>query len=124
MNVILRDLTPDDETTFLRGATCWVGESPHWYSFYWKEGVPYDEYLEVLRKEKAGIDILLGRVPHTVLYGFAEGEIIGRVSIRHELNEHLSRRGGNIGYAVAPKFRKKDMPQRCWDKLRTIVETN
>ena len=42
-----------------------------------------------------------------MLYGFVEGEIVGRVNIRHELNENLARRGGHIGYSVAPKFRKR-----------------
>jgi predicted acetyltransferase len=47
-----------------------------------------------------------GRVQHSMLYGFVGGEIIGRVSVRHVLNDYLRRRGGHIGYAVAPRFRK------------------
>ncbi|MSZ20077.1 MAG: GNAT family N-acetyltransferase, partial [Actinobacteria bacterium] len=35
------------------------------------------------------------------------GDIVGRVSIRHELNEWLSTYGGHIGYAVRPEFRRK-----------------
>lgn len=36
-----------------------------------------------------------------------DGQIIGRVSVRHTLNEYLRQRGGHIGYAVAPRFRRK-----------------
>ena len=107
MQVRLREITKDDEHAFLEGAKAWTGEDPNWYSFFWREGIPYQDYLEVLRKEKSGIDLKPNRVPHSMLYGFVDGKIIGRVSIRHELNDQLRKRGGNIGYSVAPKFRKK-----------------
>jgi predicted acetyltransferase len=42
-----------------------------------------------------------------MLYGFLGDVIVGRLNIRHKLNEGLSRRGGHIGYAVAPVFRGK-----------------
>ncbi|MFD6812884.1 GNAT family N-acetyltransferase [Enteractinococcus coprophilus] len=34
-----------------------------------------------------------------------DGEIIGRVSTRHKLNEYLLNFDGHIGYAIAPEFR-------------------
>jgi predicted acetyltransferase len=67
----------------------------------------FPEMLEILEKEAAGIDLAQGRVPHSMLYGFIDGKIIGRVSIRHTLNDYLRRRGGHIGYAVAKQYRKK-----------------
>ena len=59
-----------------------------------------------LKKEAAGIDLAPGYVPHSMLYGFADGKIIGRVSVRHTLNDYLRLRGGHIGYTVAKKYRK------------------
>lgn len=105
MNLILRQLTENDESAFQQGAKEWAGESPHWYSFAWKEGMAFQEMLEILRKESKGIDLAPDRVPHTMLYGFLDGKIIGRVSVRHQLNENLRKRGGHIGYAVAKKYR-------------------
>jgi len=105
MSLILRQLTESDERAFIQGAKEWVGESPGWYSFVWKEGMAFHDMLEILRKEHLGIDIDPSRVPHTMLYGFFEGQIVGRVSVRHKLNEKLRERGGHIGYAVAPRFR-------------------
>lgn len=108
MGLILRELTAADEAAFFKGAKHWAGESPHWYSFLWQPGgMSYAEMLERLKKEAAGVELAPGRVPHTMLYAFLEGEIIGRVSIRHELNDHLRHRGGHIGYAVAPHLRRK-----------------
>lgn len=107
MALVLRELGPGDEAAFRAGLREWVGESPHWYSFAWKEGMAFAEMLEILRKEAAGIDLAPDRVRHTMFYGFVDGEIIGRLSVRHELNDYLRKRGGNIGYSVAPRFRKR-----------------
>lgn len=103
----LRELNAQDEAAFLHGLTSWQGEDPVWYSFCWQEGMKFSEMLEILEKERRGIDLLSGRVPHTMLYAFVGEQIVGRLSVRHHLNENLSKRGGHIGYAVAPAFRKK-----------------
>lgn len=105
MALVLRELAQSDKQAFLDGLHEWVGESTHWYSFVWKNGLSFEEMLEVLRKEAAGIDLAPGRVPHTMLYGFLDGAIVGRVSVRHMLNDHLRKRGGHLGYAVARRFR-------------------
>lgn len=46
-------------------------------------------------------------VPSTFFFAFAGPRIVGRVSIRHELNEFLLRIGGHIGYTVVPEFRRQ-----------------
>jgi predicted acetyltransferase len=46
------------------------------------------------------------RVPDTIYWGIDKmGHFIGRISLRHELNEFLSRAGGHIGYDVRPSMR-------------------
>lgn len=35
-------------------------------------------------------------------------EVVGRVSIRHALNEFLAKVGGHIGYGVSTSHRRKD----------------
>jgi predicted acetyltransferase len=107
VNLILRELSDKDEAAFMAGMKEWVGESPHWYSFAWKEGMTYPEMMQILRNEAKGVNMAPGRVQHSMLYGFVGGEIIGRLSVRHVLNDYLRKRGGHIGYAVAPRFRKK-----------------
>ena len=105
-DLILRELTDKDEEAFFQGLLEWRGEDIAWYTFTWKQGMSYQTMLEILRKEKKGIDLAPNKVPHTMLYAFIEGKIVGRLSVRHELNENLKKRGGHIGYAVAPKFRR------------------
>ena len=107
MSLILRELTINDEKAFFDGMKAWEGESPHWHTFIWKEGMAYQEMLKIMEDRKHGRNMPEGLVPDTMLYGFLDDNtIIGRVSIRHELNEFLATRGGHLGYGVAPKFRK------------------
>ncbi|MBX3039165.1 MAG: GNAT family N-acetyltransferase [Bdellovibrionaceae bacterium] len=104
-NLVLRPLEVSDEKAFFEGLSLWEGEDLSWYTFSWKEGMAFPEMLRILRDEEAGRELAPGRVPHTMLYGFLDGRIIGRVSVRHTLNESLRQRGGHLGYAVAPTYR-------------------
>lgn len=107
--VVLRRLTMADEMAFFEGLKKWEGEDLSWYTFDWREGVKFRDHLERLDKNEKGLDLPEGFVPSTMLYGFVDGEIVGRVSIRHQLNKFLEQRGGHIGYAVAPVFRGKGL---------------
>jgi predicted acetyltransferase len=42
-----------------------------------------------------------------LLAAVVQGEVIGRVSIRHTLNERLRYYGGHIGYGVLPEYRRR-----------------
>jgi predicted acetyltransferase len=103
----LRILNEKDEEAFKKGFQEWAGEDSTWCSFIWEEGMSFSIMLQKLAEETQGIHLAPGRVAHTMLYGFVDGEIVGRVSVRHELNDFLLKRGGNVGYAVAPRFRRK-----------------
>ena len=48
-----------------------------------------------------------GFVPATMLWAVDGCRWLGRVSVRHELNDHLIRFGGHIGYAVRPSVRRR-----------------
>jgi predicted acetyltransferase len=45
------------------------------------------------------------RVPATLLWLVEGNSFIGAVNIRHQLNEHLEKYGGHIGYGVRPSQR-------------------
>lgn len=107
MSLIVRQLTANDETAFFEGMSLWSEEDRAWHTFSWKPGMTYAEMLTILDDEREGRNMAPGRVPHTMLYAFLDDKIIGRVSIRHELNDFLLRRGGHIGYAVAAGYRGK-----------------
>ncbi len=49
-----------------------------------------------------------------------DGEIVGRISLRHELNEFLKVAGGHIGYIVRQSARKKGFAS---EMLRQVIDT-
>lgn len=104
-NLILRELNEQDEAAFLAGLREYESMELSWYTFVWKPGMSWHDQIERLRKGKLGIDLPADRVPDSMYYGFLNGAIIGRLSLRHELNEFLRTRGGHIGCSVAPRFR-------------------
>lgn len=71
----------------------------------WDSTQRWASYLARLQCSRRGIAIPKHRVPATFLVGEVEGALVGRVSIRHELNRFLADVGGHIGYAVRPHHR-------------------
>ncbi|BEP14910.1 GNAT family N-acetyltransferase [Acidothermaceae bacterium B102] len=70
-------------------------------------GQSWERYVERLEEVRQGIDLAPDRVAATFLVGEVDGHLIGRVSIRHELNDFLAAYGGHIGYAVRPAYRRR-----------------
>lgn len=126
MTLVLRKLTKEDEAAFREGLKLFSDMDSDWYSFVWKEGMNFKEHLKILDDQFHGIGLEPGRVPHSMLYAFVDGKIIGRASIRHDLNEFLMRAGGNIGYAVATHYRKKgyasEILKQSLDYCRNVLK--
>ncbi len=71
----------------------------------YQAGCSWPGYLQRVRDGQAGVNLPAGRVPATFLVAEVAGQIVGRISIRHELNDFLRQEGGHIGYAVLPAHR-------------------
>lgn len=71
------------------------------------DGLAWPDYLRLLESQRAGIGLPVDRVPATFLVGDVDGTLVGRISIRHELNDFLAREGGHIGYGVRPAHRRR-----------------
>jgi len=104
--ITLKELGDQDEQSFLNWVEQWKAEDLGWATFTWEPGMSHTEHLQKLEDKKDISKIPSNRVPDTMLYAFLGNEIVGRLSIRHELNSHLLERGGHLGYAVSPKHRK------------------
>ena len=104
--MILRPLEMRDEAEALAGDRELALED--WgYLLSYEPGMSWNSYLEILENERLGRDLAEGRVPATFLIAEAEGHLVGRSSIRHELNDFLFTVGGHIGYGVRPEFRRR-----------------
>lgn len=51
-------------------------------------------------------NIAVYRVPETIYWMVDDGVFIGRLELRHELNDHLLEVGGHIGYSIRPTRRQ------------------
>ncbi len=101
----LRPPRPDDEATVALAQNELAVDD---FEFALLEpGEAWTSYVDRVERQRRGISIPPGRVPATFLLAEAGGEIIGRVSIRYELNDFLERFGGHIGYAVRPAYRRR-----------------
>lgn len=70
-------------------------------------GESWDDFVSRLRRQRCGIDIEPGRVRAAFLVAWVGTAIVGRASVRFDLNEYLSEAGGHIGYAVLPQHRRR-----------------
>jgi len=102
----LRPPRPDDEAAFLAGHEQMAAED-FTFGLQLEPDMPWQDYLGRLADSTAGVNLPDGWVGSTFLVADLDEQIIGRVSIRHELNEFLRTRGGHIGYCVLPAYRRR-----------------
>lgn len=98
--VEIRELTLADEAA----ATTAAASMGDWEFLFQDPGQSWSDHLAEIAELAAG-RVPEGWVRATFLVAVEDGEILGRVSIRHELNEHLRAVGGHIGYGVVPSAR-------------------
>jgi predicted acetyltransferase len=72
----------------------------------YRDGMPWADYLRQLEQERVGV-VEEDRVPATFLVADVDGRVVGRTSIRHELNEFLAHEGGHIGLGIVPGERRR-----------------
>lgn len=104
--LVLRRPREDEEDEFVRAHRTTTPEVPHFLHYY-QEGMSFSRYLEMLDEREQGVNLPPNHVPSTFLFAFKGQRIVGRVSIRHMLNDFLLRVGGHIGYVVVPQFRRQ-----------------
>jgi predicted acetyltransferase len=73
----------------------------------WHSDQSWSAYLHRLDHLRRGLEMPPDQVPATFLVADVGSELVGRVSIRHELNAFLTDFGGHIGYGVRPSRRRR-----------------
>jgi len=73
----------------------------------WEAEMTWGQYLHRLESVRLGVDLAEDRVPMTFLVAEVDATMVGRVSIRHRLNEFLMHEGGHIGFGVVPGQRRR-----------------
>ena len=104
----LRLLRREDEVSFKKAIAAFESETPPFeFAFDFDAAMPFEAYLKKLEGWPLGKDLPDKFVPNTFLVGVVGGQIVGRVSLRHCLNDFLASIGGHIGYGVIPACRRK-----------------
>lgn len=106
MSLVLRPFEPSDEGAALAGNESMVADG---FTFLldFQRGMSWRAWLAMVERGSIGIDLPPDRVRAAFLAADVGGQLVGRVSIRFELNEWLAREGGHIGYGVLPQFRRQ-----------------
>jgi predicted acetyltransferase len=107
--IVLRHLRQEDESKFIKALNAkW--EAGFSFAHYWESlGIKnFKRYIEIVPDFPEGKHIPENHVPCTFLFAFNdENELVGRTSIRHDLNDELLKVGGHIGYGVIPSYRRR-----------------
>jgi len=103
----LVELEPEHEAAFWEflEALRTEGNAEHWLPEY--QGEPYAEVAEKLKCWKTGKKLPQDWVSASTFFLMRDGKFVGRVSIRHQLNEALRSYGGHIGYCIRLEERGK-----------------
>jgi predicted acetyltransferase len=106
MELVLRAFAHDDETECQMAHEELAAEG---FDFLWgyEPSMTWDDYLSMVADYAAGRNVPDDRVASALLLADVEGEVVGRISVRYALNDFLFARGGHIGYAVRPAFRRR-----------------
>lgn len=106
--LVLRELRVSDESAARAAARAFTESDPDFeFAFGFCEDTNFADYVALLDREKHGVVLPAGRVPHSFFAAFVAGEIVGRLSIRHQLNAALLNFGGHIGFGVVQAFRRR-----------------
>lgn len=95
----LRPVRITDEAAVL-AAHAELAAEDFYFALGYDPTAPWEAYVRSREDQRRGVDLPDGLVPATFLLADVGGEVVGRSSIRHELNDYLAREGGHIGYAV------------------------
>jgi predicted acetyltransferase len=105
-SLILRRLSREDEAVFLEAYNAWDASAGFMFAQGYEPGMGFLDYVELLTANERGELLPQGFVAATTLCGFVGKNLVGRLAIRHELNDFLFKIGGHIGYGVVPGFRR------------------
>jgi predicted acetyltransferase len=106
MDLLLRSLRTSDQRDAIAAHHELAAEGFN-FLLEWRPGQPWSAYLHRLEQLRQGLAVPPGRVPATFLVAEVDAELVGRVSIRHELNAALTDLGGHIGYCVRSRYRRR-----------------
>jgi len=106
MDLRLRPYRIDDEAAARAGNEIMKNDD-FMFVLYWDPDSSWADFLRGEEVRRRGENLGPGVVRSVQLAAEVDGQLVGRTSIRFELNDFLEHRGGHIGYGVLPPFRRR-----------------
>ena len=122
IRIRLRPFTLDDETAAIAAHRELEGEFT--FLLFWDAEMSWPQYLNQLENDRRGVDLGEHRVRSTLLAADLDGAVVGRVSVRFEMNDFLNWRGGHIGYAVLGEYRRRGFATQILRQALVIARAN
>ena len=107
--------TPTVQASFLAAMEEFAAESvhdsqtAHWIERFgqtWHDAAGFSSFVAQLRAEETA-EPPEGWVRSSTFWWVDGSSYLGRIAVRHELNDHLREVGGHIGYDVRPSARRR-----------------
>jgi predicted acetyltransferase len=95
-----------DEVAAVAARSEFDGSGFDFLPFGYSSNMDWEKWVDLMERNRRGVDLPAGFVRSAFLAADVDGLLVGRVSIRFELNDFLASRGGHIGYGVRPAFRR------------------
>jgi predicted acetyltransferase len=106
MTLRLRPYGVDDEAAAVAIHESMLSDHFH-FLLDWETSKSWSAFLQSNEELRQGLNPSTYRVRGVQLVAVVDGELVGRASLRFELNEFFAERGGHVGYGVAPAHRRK-----------------
>jgi predicted acetyltransferase len=102
----LRPYRLEDESAALAAHEALRGDEFN-FLLGWNMAMRWSEFLQSIDEQRHGLIHSEYQVRGIQLVADVDGELVGRTSLRFELNEFFATKGGHIGYGVVPAHRRK-----------------
>lgn len=106
MDLRLRPYSMVDERTARRADEIAAAEDAM-FLLGMERDMTWSEFLKSVEEQRLGLYPSQYRVRAVQLAAIVDDELVGRASVRFELNEFFAAEGGHIGYVVLPEHRRK-----------------
>lgn len=121
-SLVLRKLMNCDEKSFYKAYLEFQTSKEFDFVSHYEDGMEFNKLIDILKDQEVGCNLPKGHVPSTFLFGFVGVKIVGRIMIRHQLNDFLRRIGGHIGYGVIPSERGKGYAKKMFKKSLDVAK--